>query len=489
MKKKSIKVNAILNIIRVAITTIFPIIVFPYVSRILQPTNMGKVNFAASVISYFVLFACLGIPQYGIVLCAKYKDNVKSLKENFNDLLFINIILSVLAYILLFISIIAIGKFQQYRNLLIISSSSILLNAIGIDWLYTALEEFKYITIRSIAFKILSIILIFILVKTPNDYYNYAIITIISNSGSNILNIIHAKKYISLSNFSIIRIKRHIKPILTFFAASVASTINSNIDTVMIGFLQNDTAVGLYTFGIKIRSILTSLITAGLSVLIPRFSQYAWNKEYDKYRKLLRESIQITMFIAIGLSLFFILFSKSVIYILGGREYLPAQMTMCIMTGTVMVLGLTWSLGVGVLQPLRREQKYAKVMLIACIVNVTLNAIMIPFLGYMGAAIATLLTEILNVILFWYYSKDFLKEKLKKLGLITYFCMAIVAGIISIIICQNILSAILKLIIGFTIFSVVYVTGSLILNLELRNLIINQFNSITKSFFKGKYSN
>ena len=202
-KKKSIKLNFVMNALLNMSSFIFPLITFPYVSRILLPEGTGRVNFATSFIAYFTMFAQLGIPTYGIRACATVRDNKKALSKTAHELLFINIVMSIISYVFLFVALFTVPKLREDRFLYIIVSSTIFLSAIGMEWLYKALEQYTYITIRSLIFKVIALIGMFMLVKTKSDYVIYGGITIFAASASNICNFINAHKYISFKFYSV----------------------------------------------------------------------------------------------------------------------------------------------------------------------------------------------------------------------------------------------------------------------------------------------
>ena len=187
-KVQSIKINFVMNSILTMSSFIFPLITFPYVSRILLPSGIGKVSLATSVITYFTMFAQLGIPTYGIRACAKVRDNRRELTKVSQELLIISIIMSAISYMILFILLFSVPKFRCEKELYVILSFTILLTAIGMEWLYKALEQYTYITMRSVIFKFIALIAMFFLVHKQTDYVVYGGITIFAASASNILN-------------------------------------------------------------------------------------------------------------------------------------------------------------------------------------------------------------------------------------------------------------------------------------------------------------
>ena len=183
VKIHSVKFNALMNFILKISLYIFPIITFPYVTRVLQVDGIGQISFATSVVSYFVMLSSLGIPNYGIKACAIVRDDKKKLTKTVQELLAISLIVTVIAYVVFFVLLFAVPKFRAMKTLLIIDSMLLIFNALGVEWFYQAIEQYSYITIRNLIFKSASLILVFLLVRDQSDIYTYALITVIATSG------------------------------------------------------------------------------------------------------------------------------------------------------------------------------------------------------------------------------------------------------------------------------------------------------------------
>ena len=209
-KEKSLKKNFCMNAILTMSQFIFPLITFPYVSRILLAEGTGKVSFATSIISYFAMFAQLGIPTYGIRACAQVRNDKKKLSKTAQEIFIINIIMSILAYIVFFIALCNVPRLKDEKTLLIIVSATIFFNAIGMEWLYKALEQYTYITIRSVIFKFIALIAMFLLIHQQSDYIIYGAISIFASSASNIFNFFNVHKYISLRPVGEYNFKQHL---------------------------------------------------------------------------------------------------------------------------------------------------------------------------------------------------------------------------------------------------------------------------------------
>ncbi|SFG04076.1 Membrane protein involved in the export of O-antigen and teichoic acid [Lachnospiraceae bacterium C7] len=396
MKEKSVKINAIMNSILSLSAFLFPLISTPYVSRVLGKVGVGKVGFCSTVVTYFSMFAQLGIPTYGIRVCAQHRDNKKELSRITQELIIINMVTVVLAYLSLAVAVMAVPKFYQRKEVIIVMSSIIILNALGVEWLYKALEEYSYITMRSIIFKIISLGLMFLLVRgrTYTDIVFYSGIVIFASSASNVLNMINLRKYVYLKPVWGYKFKRHMKPILIFFAMAVAGTIYTNLDKLMIGMMVDDSEVALYETAVKIKTILVSLVTSVSAVLLPRASVYVKEKKMDKFYEILEEVMNFTMIIATSFIIFFTLFAKEGIAFLGGKEFGAAIAPMQVIMPSIFFIAATSVIGYQLLIPLEMEKYVMYSSIVGAIVDLILNSILIPVLGATGASIGTVAAEI-----------------------------------------------------------------------------------------------
>lgn len=404
-KNQSIKINFIMNILLTLSSFVFPLITFPYVSRILLPAGVGKVSFATSVVTYFSMFAQLGIPTYGIRACAKVRDNRKELTRVTQELLTINIVMSIISYVVFFVMLFKVPKVREEKNLYVILSFSIILTSIGMEWLYKALEQYTYITIRSVLFKFIALIAMFILVHKQEDYVIYGGITIFAASASNFFNLINAHKYIDFNYIGNYDFKRHLKPVIIFFAMSCATTVYTNLDTVMLGFMAKDIDVGYYNAAVKIKSILVSIVTSLGTVLLPRSSYYIQQGYLKEFYKLTKKGLNFVILLATPLMFYFIYFAKEGIYFLSGDAYTGAILPMQIIMPTLFFIGITNILGIQILIPIGKEKIVLYSEIAGAIVDMVLNAILIPKYKSTGAAIGTVAAELV-VLLVQFFSVE-----------------------------------------------------------------------------------
>ena len=409
LKTKSVKFNFMMNMILTVSSFVFPLITFPYVSRVLLVEGNGYVSFATSVLTYFTMFASLGIPSYGIRACAQVRDDRKELSRVTQELFIINIITTIVVSIVFVITLFTVPQFKEQQTLLWINGASLILNAVGVNWFYSAMEQYSYITVRSIIFKIASIILMFIFVRQQKDYIIYGAITVFATSGSNLLNFVNLRKFIDLKPVGNYRFKRHLKPILYFFAASAATSVYTNLDTVMLGFMNTQTEVGLYSAAVKLKTVLVTAVTSLGTVLLPRLSYYIVNKMEAQFRDMIVKSFNFVLIFAVPLCAYFILFARDSILLLSGEAFLGAVIPMQILMPTLVFIGFSNITGIQILVPDGKEKFLLISIAAGALLNLILNAIWIPYWGATGAAISTTIAEALVLgIQVW-----FLRKRLK----------------------------------------------------------------------------
>lgn len=393
-KMKSVKLNFIMNSILTMSSFIFPLITFPYISRILLPAGTGKVSFATAVVSYFSMFAQLGIPTYGIRACAKVRDDKEKLSRTVQEIVLINIIMMVIIYVMFFAAVACVPRFRQDKTLFCIASATIFFNCIGVEWLYKGLEQYTYITIRSIIFKIIGLIFMFTFVHRQRDYIIYGAVLVLASAGSGILNFINVHRYISMKPVGLYNLKPHLKAVFIFFAMSVATTIYTNMDNVMLGFLSTDSDVGYYSAAIKIKCVLTSIVTALGSVLLPRSAYYLEQKDIKKFLHLSQKALNFVVLMACPLGLYFAIFAHEGIIFLSGNHYAKAILPMQIIMPVVLLIGLSNIMGMQMLVPMGLEKKVLYSEIAGSAVDLIINLTLIPKLGVVGSAVATLCAEL-----------------------------------------------------------------------------------------------
>lgn len=393
MKQRSLKINMVLNAIKGLLSVVFPLITFPYVSRVLGVDEIGRYNFANSIISYFVLIAGLGISSYSIREGARFRDDKGKLQPFVNEMFSINIASTLAAYLLLLVVMLVVHKFWNYKILLIIFSLQIGFKLIGIEWLYSIYEDYLYITIRSILFQLMSFFLLFKFVRTGDDVNIYAAITVFSGVGSNVLNYVHARKYCKVGFTKNIDWKSHMKPIMVLFAMSVTVTIYVSSDTTILGFLCTDYEVGIYSASVKIYNIVKNILSSVIIVSIPRLSSILGKNNRKEFSIVASDIYKTLITIMLPAIVGIIVLRKEIILLVCGQNYLDAVPSLVLLSVALIFSMASWFWGQAILIPAKREDIVLKATIISALVNIVLNFVLIPFWKENAAAFTTLLAE------------------------------------------------------------------------------------------------
>lgn len=420
--KKSIKINALLNMIKQVMQIIFPIVTVPYVARVILPDNYGKINTGSSLISYIALVAGLGIASYAIREGSLVRDNKFKLQEFSEQIFTINIISTVVSYIIFAGILFLIPHYKNLRALLVIQSFSVVFTTLGADWINSIEEDYLYITIRYIILHLISIILMFLYVKTPEDLYVYAAICLITSAGGNLLNIFYIRKYVKLRITLKIEWKKHLLPIFILFGNSIAMTIYVSSDVTMLEIFKGTTAVGIYGVATKIYSVVKQVLNALLIVSIPRMTSYIGEKKMECFielgKKLMNSLITFMFPLIVGIGVF----KSEAIRFAGGSKYQSGENCLLILIIAVAFALLATFYSASVLMPLRKEKYLLIGTVISAIINVVLNFFFIPLFGGDGAALTTLVSEVFVAVYFGYLVKkegySFIENKILLLSIL-----------------------------------------------------------------------
>lgn len=477
MKNKSIKKNFIYNSILTSANIVFPLITAPYLSYTLGAENIGKVNFATSLVNWFILISAFGIPRYGIREIARNRDNKRDLTNTFWNLILIQAGLTIIAISLYLFVIFNVSRFQSELNMYIMMILMLVLNVFSIDWFYQGIEEYSYITIRNIAFKIISIILMFFMVKNSDDYMIYAGINIFGLCFNNILNYLNTKKYIDKKIYKL-EIIRYLKELRIYFFTTLIIALYTKLDQLFVGY-KSEQDLAFYLRSKTISGVGLSITNSLITVLVPR-TAYLIKNDYEEYKKIISKSINYIYIIGLPCIVGILLLSREMMIVLGGEEFIPASYSLQIISFLIVINAIGgWQVN-QILIPYRKEKIAFNIQCIAAIISVILNIILVPKLSYIGAAIAWCITESMLVIMEGIAIKKKCKDiKIKYINsslikyIISVICMAIPIVLIKSIIQNNIL----VIFISTTISPFIYAFSCILLKDEISLSILEQLKS------------
>lgn len=457
MKVNSIRINALLNIINTVLNILFPLITYPYITRILTAVGMGKISFFASISSYAIMLGSLGISTYGIRAVAKVRDNQEDLSKTTTELFALNMIVTIAVIAVLVALASMINKFSAEPALMFFNILVIFFTPFGLSWFFSGLEQYSYITKRNLVFKGITLILVFVLVKNSEDYPVYVALTAFSSIGAVICNFFYSRHFASIRIKPDLDYRQHLKPMLYLFASILAVSVYTNLDTIMLGFINGNREVGIYSVASKIKWLLLSAVNAVSAVLLPRLSNYISNQEIEKYDEALRKSVSFISLVTIPLSVYFFLEAADSIYLLGGKDYKDAILCMQILMPILIISGFSNVTGNQILIPNGHDSYFMRAVAVGALVDIVLNAMLMPSLAATGAAIATLIAEITQMAIQFYYAKDEIFKNFNIKNLSKTLMSGGIAGV-SILLVRNMvdINSFLNLVITSVIFFVVY---------------------------------
>lgn len=426
IQQKSITTNALMNALLSISSFIFPLITFPYVSRVLGPESIGKVSLALTIIDYFLIISQFGIPFYAIRECAKVRDDKEKLSRVTHEIFILNMIFTIISYILLAITIYLVPQLREEKMLYFVVAFTIILSTIGMEWLFKAKEEYSYITIRSVVFKFISIILMFILVHSESDYVLYGMTTVIAAAGSCIMNLIQARKIISFKNVGNYNVFKHVKHVIIFFIIAVCWI---RYDKAILGFVCGNEELGYYEVGSKFLSIANALIISLSNVILPRLSYFEKKGASKQINAILNKSFQIMIIFSISIVVYIIAFSKQCVLFIAGDQFENSIMPLNILIVVVLINGIANYILYQLLIPKGREKTGALLLVITVCVGIPLNIILANYFLSIGSAIAYLTSKILLTLL---YSCSCRKKMLELVNNINFvnLILAILCGLL-----------------------------------------------------------
>ena len=435
---RSLTKNFIYSIINTVSGLLFPLFTFPYATRVLMPEGIGQVNFYNSIIAYVTLLVGMGIPTYGIREIARVRDNKEELTRVTIELLSLSVFLCIGGYLIIGGVCLWIDPIKENFPLFLILSSILFFTAIGCNWFYSGVEDFKYITFRGLIVRVIATIFLFVCVKTKDDLFLYGIYYVVSYGGSYLVNFLCLGRYLDISSvkFRHINLSRHIKPALAVFIFSLATSIYLQLDKAMLGFLADNESVGYYSAASQISHLLLLLATAIGTVMLPRASNLVKNKKYDEFRVLTQKSYQFVLLIAFPLSLGCIALSPALIQLLCGEMFANATSSLQILSPIVLIIGISNLIGMQILYPIGKINLVTISTSIGAIVNLLLNVIFIPMFREDGAAFSTLIAELSVTLILILLGRKYIPFSLITKECFYYFIASIVMFVICVSIAQ-----------------------------------------------------
>lgn len=467
----SIKKNFLYSCILTVSAYLFPLLVYPYVSRVLGLSNIGIVNFVDNLINYFVLFSMMGIGTVGVREIASAKTNKEHLSKVFISLLSLTIITTVLSCIALLISMYTIPTLFAYRDMLYFGLVKLVFNVFLLEWFFIGIEEFKYITKRTIIIRLMYVLSIFAFIHDAADYKLYFAITVAAVVMNALVNVVYTHSFVSytLSNTSI---RPYIRTFLVMGIYALLTNVYTMLNAVWLGFVTNTDEVGNYTTATKLQILIMGFLNSFANVVYPRVSSLLAQDRKEEYWEKITMALDAIYLFAFPTIAFVITSGPVLLNYLVGDGFEGAYLPLRIITPLILIIGIEQILIIQILM----AKHYDGIVLINSIVGATTmiiaNICLTSTLGATGSSVVWLLAEtvIMALAMVEVYQKEGFMFPYKRLihYCLTYIPLVVLSAIICHIIENSIimLSCSATIVASYTLVAEIFVLkNNIVLNL------------------------
>ena len=384
---------------------ILPIITTPYVTRIFSSDDLGTYGYFNSIVTYFILLATLGVANYGTKVISGHR---KDIDKNFWGIYSLQLgatILSIFLYYMLYI-------FLQFMHnpVALILGLSLLSKGLDISWLFQGIEDFRKITVRNVTVKLVGVIAIFLFIRSATDLHLYVFLLTIFELLGQLSMWLPAREFIGKPHFDWEYAKQHLRPIILLFLPQIAISLYVTLDRTMLGALASTKDVGIYDQALKLVNILLTLVTSLGSVMLPRVSNLLSSGDHKAVNKMHEMSFLIYNLVIFPIMAGMLIVNDDFVNFFLGQDFQEARYAIAIMIFRMFFIGWTNIMGIQILIPHNKNKEFMLSTTIPAIVSVGLNLLLLPKLGYIGAAIVSVLTEVLVWLIQLFYTRSYLRE-------------------------------------------------------------------------------
>ncbi len=391
--KMGIQKNFVYSGILTVSNYVFPLIVFPYISRVLGVENVGICSFIDSIINYFIIFSMLGISAIGIRETAAARTEPSRLGKVFSSLITLNGLFTAVLLVVLLVCTQWIDRLYEHRQLMYVGAFKLLFNFLLMEWLYTGMEEFRYITERSLIVRVLYLIAVFTLVKAPTDYSVYFALTVGLVVVNALINMVRSRRIVRY-RFRDVNLKKYLKPYVTLGVYMILTNLYTAFNIIFLGFASTDSEVGYFSTAYKLIIIFQAVYTAWTNVVMPRMSSLHSDNDEEQFNRLVHISMSVLLCLSVPIVIAGMIFSRDIILLVSGRCYEPAALPLRWLMPLIFIIGYSQILVMQILIPCKADRFLACVSGICAVVCILLNAWLVPRFHAMGSAVAWLSSEV-----------------------------------------------------------------------------------------------
>lgn len=394
----SLRKNFIYSSILTVSTYLFPLLVYPYVSRVLGLSNIGIVNFIDNLINYFVAVSMMGITTVGVREIAASRSDKHQLSKTFIALLSLTGCTTITAMLVLLLAMYIIPTLMPYQELLYVGQIKLLSNLFLIEWLFTGLEDFKYITIRTIIIRCLYVASVFLFVTKATDYKLFYILTCGMVLCNAIINVIYSRRFVSYPWKSAL-LRPYIKPFFIMGAYALLVHVYTSLNSVWLGFVTDTDEVGYFTTATRLHSIVMALLISFTNILFPHVSNLLAEGRTEEFWQKIKSAFDVLFTFAFPTAVFLLAAAPPLLHLFAGDGFEGAYLPMRIISPLVLIVGTEQILVIQILMAMHQDRIVLRNSLIGALIAIMLNILITSSMGAPGSAIVWVISELSIMVL------------------------------------------------------------------------------------------
>ena len=432
----SIKRNFLYNSILTVSGYVFTFATYPYVSRVLGLTNVGIVNFVDGIINYFILFAMMGISTVGIREVATNKTNKAKLSKTFSSIILLNAISTLIAIAILLTAMYTIPQLYPHRQLLYIGICKLVFNSLLVEWFYTGLENFSYITKRTIIIKSVYVASVFLFIHDSSDYQTYYILCVLTVLINGLVNIIYSRKFASLT-FNGVSVKPYLSAFFTVGFYIIVTSMYTSFNVAWLGLTAGTDEVGYYTTATKLHTIILALLLAFQNVMFPRVNSLLAEGKHEEYRQKLQLAVDSLLTFAMPIVITSVIFGPNILHFLVGDGFEGSYLPFRIMMPLILVIGYSQITCIQILLAMKQDRRLLFNACAGAAVGLLLNLLIVKSMGAIGSSLVWLTSELVVAAGAQYWASRIAGFRFPWQLLLKYLVTYLPAGITMVFICHS----------------------------------------------------
>lgn len=404
MSTSSVKKNFGWNFVLMISEYLFPLLTYPYITRVLGAESLGIGNFVLSIIDYAVLFSTFGIASIGYRYIPQCNEDKEKRNHVFCSLVSLHLIMSVVVLVVYILAVYTLPQLQEHKYLYIVGATKVFLNVFLVEWLFEGMQDFRYITIRTIAIRMAYVIGIFIFIHTSDDYDRYVYITIGQVVINSIINWKYSKRFVTFS-FRLSGIKEFVFPVISMGINRILLSFYSTFNVLFLGFACSNLAVGYFTTATKLYSIFIGLISAFNGVLVPHINALIGQGDIEGFKSKVSLSFSLVNVLSIPFTVVAIIMAPEIIRFVAGEGYESAILPFQIISIQITLVGMAQVTENQILLSLKRFKEVLFCTLVSTLFSIGILLFYAKRYAEVAGALAVAIPHFIECILLLYYAK------------------------------------------------------------------------------------